>query len=177
MLIFKTFLNNKGQGRSSPYLEPNRLADLLAAIQSMSLFQSYRAHIREWSDLISGNEGRAAYWQRVFDDHPEFFRKSGTHTDHYALVWRRAQNRRYHSRLHRYVTEEEYDVLPVEEKRRYMSRAPVPEAQIKTLMDTAINLHQRAVESSRDWRWWVAPAVAAGGSFVGAIVGGLFKTH
>ena len=49
-------------------------------------------------------------------------------------------------------------------------RAAVSEAQIKILMDEAINLHSNELEASRDWRWWIAPALSFAGSFVGAIL-------
>lgn len=61
-----------------------------------------------------------------------------------------------------------------EDRDRLLHRAPVPEGQIKTLLDTAISLHQRAVEADRDRRWWITPVIAiltAVGSFVGAILG------
>jgi hypothetical protein len=154
----------------APYLKPNRLQDLLAAIQSMALNDQYRRHISDWAGLISGNAERAAHWKAIFDDHPEFFRRATATEDNYALIWRRALHRRYHRLLQKVLTEEEYQALTPSEK-VYMSRAPVPEGQIKTLMDTAISLHQRAVEANRDWRWWVPSALSLIGSFVGALIG------
>jgi hypothetical protein len=68
----------------------------------------------------------------------------------------------------------EVDALSDEERRRYISRPPVLEGQIKTLLDTAVNLHQRAVDDHRDKRWWITPMTAllsTIGSFVGAVIG------
>ena len=161
--------------KKSQYLKPNRLADVLAAIQTMALHERYRRSAEDWADLISGNKEVAKHWEEVFDDHPEFFRKSHTFQGHYALVWRRATPGRYLRREQRPVSPQEYDAMTEEERSRRLNRAPVPEGQIKTLLDTAVNLHQREVDAARDWRWWVAPMIAAASSFIGAILGGLLK--
>jgi hypothetical protein len=157
-----------------PYLKANRLPDLLAAIQTMALFERYRRPASKWADLISGDEDKAPYWKAIFDEHREFFRPSIAHPGEYALVWRRAGNSRYHRGIGRVLEQTEIDALSVEERSRYMSRPPVPESQIKTLLDTAINLHQKAIDAHRDRRWWITPLTAilsTIGSFTGAIIG------
>jgi hypothetical protein len=161
---------------SSPYLTAGRLNDVLAAIQTMALYRYYRAPASEWTELISGSKEKKdeQRWQEVFNDHPEFFRRSVAHAGDYALVWRRALPRRSHYITKAIITSNEYDKLSEDEK-KYYSRPQVPESQIKTLMDLAVSLHQRAIDQARDWRWWVAPAVAAGSSFIGALIGGLAK--
>jgi hypothetical protein len=125
----------------------------------------------QWADLISGNKELVGHWRTVFDHHPEFFRKSHGFPDNYALVWRRALQGRYHRREQRMVSWEEYETMSQGDRDRLLNRAPVPEGQIKTLLDTAINLHQRESNAARDWQWWVAPVIAAISSFVGAILG------
>jgi hypothetical protein len=141
----------------SPYLKPNRLGDVLAAIQAMALHKQYRQSCADWADWISGEKNRSDYWEQVLDDHPEFFRRSRVDRD-YALIWRRAL-----------VTNKEYEALTEQEKQK-VGQPAVPEAQIKTLVDMAINLHGEALAASRDWRWWIAPAVSFAGSFFGAIL-------
>ncbi len=69
-----------------PHLRPNRLPDLLAAIQTMAIFERYRRPTAKWTDLISGDEARGEYWKEIFDQHPEFFRPSTAHPGEYALV-------------------------------------------------------------------------------------------
>jgi hypothetical protein len=64
------------------------------------------------------------------------------------------------------LSQVQYDALTLEQK-KWVSRPPVPEEQIKTLVDIAITLHSRQLDQSRDWRWWVAIAT----SFIGVIVG------
>src|SRR5215471_402453 len=76
--------------RENPYLKRNRLADVLAAIQALALRESFNNSTAEWARLISGNKEHEQRWQEVFDDHPEFFRKSDTREGFYQLVWRRS---------------------------------------------------------------------------------------
>jgi len=151
----------------SPYLRPNRLGDVLAAVQTMAVYGRYRVTCRTWADRISGDSGRADFWRKIFEEHPEFFRRS-SYEDNYSLILRRAQPRRFHRGNREILTDDEYDALSEEDKKD-VSRPPLSEAQIKILTDIAINLHARALEASRDWRWWVAPALSFGGSFVGAM--------
>lgn len=148
-----------------PYLKPNRLADVIAAIQFMSLNVRSSQPCEKWADYISGDKGKADHWREVFDDHPEFFRKSPDNVDHYALIWRRASPRLFYRKEDRLLSKPEYDQLSAEE-RTFVSRVRVPDAEIKTLIDIAIELHAKAREQHTDWRWWV-PTVA---SFVGSLV-------
>jgi hypothetical protein len=164
--------------RRSPYLTDGRLPDLLAAIQTMAIYERYRCPCARWADLISGDESKGSHWQTVFSEHPEFFRPSANFPGDYALVWRRAGASRYHRKLGRVIERDEFTRMTEQDRQRYLSRPPVPEGQLKTLIDTAINLHQRAVDDYRDRRWWITPLVAVLaviGSFVGAIVGARLK--
>jgi hypothetical protein len=117
----------------------------MAAIQMMAIHERYRQSSADWAKLISGDSAKSSYWESIFADHPEFFRQSAAHQDNYALVWRRAGNSRYHRGIGRILQSSEVDNLSQEERSRYLSRPPVPEGQIKTLLDTAINLHQKAL--------------------------------
>jgi len=149
----------------SPYLKPNRLADVIAAIQFMALNVRSSQSSKEWAHNISGDEKRAVHWREVFDDHPEFFRKSPDNADHYALIWRRASPRLFYRREDRLLTQPEFDKLSLGDQ-AYVSRVRVPEGEIKTLVDVAIELHSKARQQQVDWRWWV-PVVA---SFAGALL-------
>ncbi len=148
-----------------PYLKANRLADVIAAIQFMSLNVRSSQPCEKWAHYISGDETKADHWRRVFNEHPEFFRKSPDNEDHYALIWRRASPRLFYRKEDRLLTKPEYDQLSTDE-RSLVSRVRVPDAEIKTLIDIAIELHAKAREQHTDWRWWV-PIVA---SFLGSLV-------
>lgn len=59
---------------TSPYLnDPNRLSDVLAAIQATATNKYYKLDLEGWSDRINGDEKHADHWRRVFEEHPEFF--------------------------------------------------------------------------------------------------------
>jgi hypothetical protein len=152
-----------------PYLKPNRLNDVVAALQMMGLNNRYRLAPEDWAERISGDRMKADYWSDVFADHPEFFRKATENLGHYALVVRRALPRRYDPKRARTLTYEEYSRLPQEGKDE-LSRPPVSEVQLKLLLDTAINLHKNAIDAERDWRWWVTPIVTFITSFGGALL-------
>ena len=163
----------KTSDSSSPYLrDPNRLGDVVAAIQAMSTYKFYKLSFEGWADRISGNESKKDHWRSVFEQHPEFFRLDGQR-EKASLVWRRQYPRRFDVDQERTLTADQYAQLTDEKKAR-VSRVPLTPNDIKALIDTAINLHSRAVEHQRERRWWLALA-SAGGGLVGAIVGAFLK--
>src|SRR5262249_43520001 len=90
--------------------------------------------------------------------------------DHFALIWRRASPRLFYRKQDRLLTKPEYDRLPVEEQAS-VSRVRVPEAEIKTLVDIAIELHSKAREQQTDWRWWVPIVASATVTLAAVLVG------
>lgn len=154
----------------SPYLDnPNRLSDVIAAIQAMGTYKFYKLSFERWADRISGDGSEGEYWKRVFQDHPEFFRLDSAR-ERASLVWRRQYEKRYHVDREERLSTEEYNALSDAEKER-VSRDPLTPADIKTLLDTAISLHSRAVEFQRERSWWKSPLLSIIGALVGAIVG------
>ena len=119
---------------------------------------------------MSGDASKEDFWRGIFNEHKEFFRKSPNDLDHYALVWRRALPRRFYRRLSKMLSQDEYEELSEKEK-LLVSRPPIPEPQIGTLVDIAITLHARQTDQHRDWRWWVPIVVGFIGSGIGAIIG------
>lgn len=158
----------------SPYLRaPSRLADVIAAIQAMATYGRYKLTFAEWADRLSADKTKAGDWRAVFEDHPEFFRLDGEKAKA-SLVWRRQYARRYDPAARRELSAEEYDQLSPEVRER-ISRVPLGPSEIKTLIDTAINLHSRAIAERAEKRWWL-PVIASGASaLVGALVGVLAK--
>ena len=153
---------------SSPYLlNEKRLADVIAAIQASGSYKYYKLDFAGWADRITGDATTAAYWRKVFEEHPEFFRLDSKR-EKASLVLRRQQPRLYNVDTGAVISKAEYDVLPEAQLSRF-SRRPLEPDQIEALINIAINLHSRAAERARDRRWWF-PLVFA---FLGALVGGV----
>ena len=155
----------------SAYLrDPNRLGDVIAAIQAMAVYKFYKLSFADWADRISADKSQAERWRGIFIDHPEFFRLDGN-KERASLVWRRQFPRRYDVDQERSLSLEECNLLSPEGSLR-ISRNPLSSSDIKALVDTAVNLHSRALEQQKDKRWWLALA-SAGGGLLGALVGKL----
>jgi len=157
----------------SPYIrDPNRLGDVIAAIQAMATYKFYKLDHAEWADRLAADKLQAEKWKAIFLEHPEFFRLDSTR-EKASLVWRRQFPKRYNVDTGQTVTHEQYEALSVVEKLR-ISRIPLSSADIKALVDTAVNLHSRALEHHKDKRWWTALSGGIGG-LLGAIVGAMLK--
>lgn len=61
----------------SPYLKDRRLADIIAAIQALSVYPW--AGSKKWDEKL-GEPLSAKNWESLFLEHPEFFRLSGEWT-------------------------------------------------------------------------------------------------
>ncbi len=110
---------------SSPYLShPQRLADVIAAIQVMATYKFYKLGFEEWADRISADTSKSAYWKAIFEEHPEFFRLNGEKTKA-SLVWRRQFPRRYHVDREIRLSKDEYDTLAIEDKNECIFRSKV----------------------------------------------------
>lgn len=160
---------------SSPYLDdPQRLGDVIAAIQAqaMATYRRYKLSHADWADRIGGDKTQAAKWCAIFKAHPEFFRLDSGR-ENASLVWRRQFPRHFSIDTNQVVSLADYEALKEDQKRRF-SRNPLTSQDIKALIDTAVNLHSRAVEHRKEKRWWLALAGAAGG-LMGSLMGSLLK--
>ena len=159
--------------KESPYLaSPDRLGDVISAIQAMGTYKFYKLTFDKWADRIVGDSSRGEYWKQIFEQHPEFFRLDGPR-EHVSLVWRRQYPKRFNVDTEQKLSREEFYLLTDEAKRR-ISRNPLSPADIKALIDTAINLHARALEQQKERKWWV-PLGTAASALIGAVLGALIK--
>ncbi len=174
----------------SPYLsEPERLADVIAAIHAMGSYKFYKLTFARWSERISGSEDDAAHWEGVFREHPEFFRLDGERAKA-SLVWRRQFPRRFDVAAGKIVTAAGdrrgvnlEDMAPTRANLRAvderLSREPLGSDEIKILIDAAIDLHSRALEAKKESRWWfplLVAVLAAVASFSGAVLAAFIKS-
>lgn len=158
----------------SPYVaNPDRLADVIAAIQAMGIYEFHMCDFERWAQNISGDRTKATYWKQIFEEHPEFFRLDSTR-QMASLVWRRQFPKRYHVDLRKELSLQELNSLPPGSEQR-LTRPPIAASDIKTLIDAAVNLHSRAIELQREGRWWIPLVSSAAGALVGAIIGTFFR--
>jgi len=166
---------------SSPYLsEPNRLADVIAAIQAMGIYKFYKLPFEGWADHISGDRSgisdghtSAEHWRRVFEEHPEFFRLDGKR-EKASLVWRRQYPKSYHVDKREELSQADLYALSPKEREERVSRVPLTPQDIQTLIATATNLHARALEAKQDKRWWI-PWIGPFSALIGVILGVILK--
>lgn len=153
----------------TPYTNRGRLPDVIAAIQFMSMHERSSLSCFEWAKAISGDHLKEDHWRSVFEAHSELFRGSPDDEDHYALIWRRALPRRYYRPGRCMLSDEDFQKLPFD-KQTLVSRPPIPETQVKTLVEIAISLHAKQHDELRDQRWWFAPIMGFCGSVLGALI-------
>lgn len=174
MVIGRATLASSDQ---SPYLnDPNRLADVIAAIQAMATYKFYKLDFASWADRIAADKSQAEHWQRVCQEHPEFFRLDSAR-ERASLVWRRQRQKRFDVDTDAQISMVEYESRDGAGKAR-VSRTPLSTSEISTLIDAAIDLHSRALDHRRESRWWVPLAVGIVGAMsglVGAVVGAMIK--
>ena len=142
----------------SPYLhDPNRLGDVIAAIQAMATYKFYKLEFAGWAERIVGDANQADHWRQVFQEHPEFFRLD-TERVRASLVWRRQHRKRFNVDSETMLTDEEYSALSPQRKTRV----------------------SRALEQKKESRWWlpiIAAAASLFGSVTGALIGALLKVQ
>lgn len=156
---------------SSPYLNnPQRLSEVIAAIQVLGTYKYYKRNFVDWAKAISGDKDKGEFWKNIFLDHPEFFRINGSEKA-VSLVWRRTYQKRYYVDIEKTVTKEECDRLKAEGKGDRISRTPLSNQDIQMLINTAISLHSRALEGKKDKRWWINLLTAFLGAILGAVIG------
>ena len=153
----------------APYISnKNRLADVIAAIQVMGTYKFYKLDFSGWADRIVGDESKGEYWRNIFEEHPEFFRLDSKR-ERASLVWRRNYQKLYDVDKEEKISREAYIALSPEQKKR-VSRTPLTNSDISTLVNTAINLHSREMDHKKDSRWWVAGVFGLLGVILGTVL-------
>ncbi|HEY8098164.1 MAG TPA: hypothetical protein VIE65_19050 [Methylobacter sp.] len=167
----------------SPYLVEGRLANVIAALQTLAARARPEGTIADLTQELSRSKEKNEIdtWTRVFEEHPEFFltyRLVGKPELKAALRWRYV-NRNFDEKTGTTYTPQEKENLS-KEQQALLTTKPLAGDQVSTLLNTAIELHSRAVEERVAARWWV-PILAAflgfTGAVIGAIVTSIFGAH
>lgn len=157
---------------TSPYLScPSRLSDVLAAIQVMGSYLWATREDSKWQEKL-GSPLSAISWTTVFLEHPEFFRINDDRR--ITLRWRHGYDRIFYATELRELSSAEIDALS-REQRETLTRKPLTEGQIETLLKTAIELHKRAVAYAQEQRWLTPLLFGLLGVVLGAILQAALK--
>ena len=113
---------------------------------------------------------RAAHWETIFKEHPEFFRIDSKEKKA-SLVLRRTFDKLYNVDGGGPITHGDYKVLSETDKNR-ISRRPLSSEEVLTLVNTATQLHDRAIAQKQERRWWIDPLIGLIGIIVGALAAG-----
>jgi hypothetical protein len=158
------------------YLKPDRLGDVIAALQVMGSNERAEDSIEGWTRKFDDPTERNSiqHWRTIFKGHPEFFKVYTLNgQEKAALRWRYAR-RYYDHRKNKELSPEEAAALPQNEKELLTGKV-LTDAQLQVLVETAIELHAKAVTAHQDRRWvltLIGPAVIGlVGVVVGAVLG------
>ncbi len=174
----------------SPYIKNNlRLEDVIAAIQVLGAYEKKTSRrLSLWINLLSKD---LTYWLKIFKEHPEFFRVKEIgkerltnnnaddiddesipdikKNDYYvSLRWRFAYPKNYDPTQKKELTSGEIKLLG--EKKNRLTHKPLSDTQIQALIETAINLHEKANEIDNQKKWW-KPLLSGLFVIIGALVG------
>lgn len=153
----------------NPYTKnSNRLADVIAAIQVMGTYKYYKLDFAGWADRIEGKSDTGEYWRTVFEQHPEFFRLDSKQKKA-SLVWRRNHQKLYDVDAEEKISKDIFKNLTEDQKLK-ISRTPLTNADVSTLISTAINLHSGELSHKKDSRWWISGAIGLAGVILGAVI-------
>ena len=161
----------------SPYLSsPDRLADVIAAIQATATYKFYQLQISGetgWAGRIGGDNADADELERVFNEHPEFFRVDSATKG--SLVLRRQHPKLFDVDEGREISHSEYRALTTDDEKARISRTPLDTSEVAMLVNTAIELHSRAIDLAQERRWLLTALIptftALLGIFIGAWLG------
>jgi hypothetical protein len=148
----------------SPYLKhPQRLPEILAAIQVMGAHRIDSLRLEQWEERLGKKPGSADSWKDLFEDHPEFFqRRLKDNRERWVLTWRLAYDSVYD-----HMEGKEYNLTYAREHETdgKFSRKPLNTDEIAALLKAAIELQTRATAFEERQRWLITAAI----SFITAV--------
>jgi hypothetical protein len=175
----------------SQYLEKDRLANVIAAIQILGVSECASGTIDRWAAELEASEEltpkqierttvrfvERKKWQTIFEQHPEFFKSYTTRGEpRVALRWRYAQIVNGHGKpngeAHEADAKEESKPTGPYDLTKVPSR-PLTADQIQVLINTAIELHGREASAARPTDWFRTPLMTVVGALLGSVTGGV----
>ena len=179
---------------NSHYLEKDRLANVIAAIQIMGLADRPSGTLNRWIAELEASEELTSQqldqapikfaerkkWQTVFEQHPEFFKTYTLRGDLRVLLrWRYADTLKNgandaavnlkNGANDAAVSTDESEPRPSEPQ----PSKPLSADQIQVLINTAIGLHAKEVEAQRGPDKFPPLLMAIIGAAVGTVAGGI----
>ena len=179
---------------NSHYLEKDRLANVIAAIQIMGLADRPSGTLNRWIAELEASEELTSQqldqapikfaerkkWQTVFEQHPEFFKTYTLRGDLRVLLrWRYADTLKNgandaavnlkNGANDAAVSTDESEPRPSEPQ----PSKPLSADQIQVLINTAIGLHAKEVETQRGPDKFPPLLMAIIGAAVGTVAGGI----
>src|SRR5262249_10152267 len=116
------------------------------------------------------NSKTIEHWESVFTDHPEFFLVYEHEKEKKAaLRWRYAR-KLFDSRENRKYTEKEADALDPT-KRDLLTSEVLDQAQLQTLISTAIEMQKKAAAEREEAQWLPKLLVTTAVGFVTTVAG------
>jgi hypothetical protein len=151
----------------------DRLSDVLAAIQFLGTYKFYKISLEYWDGRMKNKPKSADSWKQLFIDHPEFFRYS-EEEGNVCLIMRRARPKNYNVDTGEIIDRAELEKMTGKAKER-ISREHLSPSEIATLMNVAIDLHNRSIAHEEERRWKITLLAPAMG-MIGVILGALIKS-
>ncbi|MBA4095632.1 MAG: hypothetical protein C0484_02530 [Rhodospirillum sp.] len=158
------------------YLKPDRLGDVIAALQVMGTNERAEDTIEGWARKFDDpvDASSTARWKAVFKEHPEFFKIYVLKDqEKAALRWRYAR-RYFDHKQNTELTPEEAAKLP-EQQRWLLTGKVLSDGQLQGLIDTAIELYSKAMTAQQEKRWALTLFVPAVSGLAGMVVGALLQ--
>ena len=167
------------------YLEENRLANVIAAIQAMSVADRPSATLNRWVAELEASEeltseqldqspikfAERKKWQTVFEQHPEFFKTYTLRGEPRVLLrWR------YSESIKTEANDAPNGKSPAGNKADDGTAAPskpLNADQIQVLINTAIGMHAKEIESERSPDKFRPLLMAIIGAALGTLAGGI----
>jgi hypothetical protein len=175
----------------SQYLEKDRLANVIAAIQILGVSECAAGTIDRWAAELEASEeltpeeientpvrfSDRKKWQTIFEQHPEFFKSYTMRGEpRVALRWRYAQivngQGKPNGKAEPAETQDESKPEATNDLTKVPSR-PLTADQIQVLIKTAIELHGREAAVAAPVERFRTPFFAVVGVLVGSIAGGI----